>query len=347
MNNPEISVIMPVYNGEKYLIEAIDSILNQTYINFEFIILNDGSIDRTEEIILSYDDSRIVYVKNEENLQIVKTLNIGITLAKGKYIARMDADDISYPERLKKQYEFLEEHSNVSVLGTERVVINEWGKVQLSANIVPLTPKICEWTILFYSPTIHPSTMMRKEDILDIGGYCAKKEVEYVEDLKLWVDLIEKGYKIMNLSEPLIKYRVHSTSTTEKYQYTQFKNKHICIQKYIENSYGVILNNYAENMLENKQKHNIKLISAYNFIFDRIILGANPKETRLLKSMHADTVIRLLFAYRKVNPVLPIYYILKESLKHPFVLRRLPKNFNMYIKSRKLVTAPLISIWNK
>ena len=104
MNNlPLITVLMPVYNGEKYLQQAIESILKQTFTDFEFLIINDGSTDNSENIILSYDDSRIRYIKNEENLRLIRTLNKGIELAKGKYIARMDCDDISLPYRFEKQ----------------------------------------------------------------------------------------------------------------------------------------------------------------------------------------------------------------------------------------------------
>ena len=111
MSKPLVSVLMAVYNGEKYLLEAIESILNQTYTNFEFLIINDGSTDSTEEIILSYSDQRIRYIKNEQNLKLIASLNKGLDLAKGKYIARMDADDISLPDRLEKQVNFLERNS--------------------------------------------------------------------------------------------------------------------------------------------------------------------------------------------------------------------------------------------
>jgi len=118
VNAPAVSVVMPVYNGEKYLRESIDSILNQTYTDYEFIIVNDGSNDKTEEIILSYNDNRIRYIKNEKNLQIVKSLNRGIELAKGRYIARMDADDISLPRRFEKQITFMENNLEIGVCGT-------------------------------------------------------------------------------------------------------------------------------------------------------------------------------------------------------------------------------------
>ena len=158
MNMPMISVIMPVYNGEKYLCEAIDSILNQTYTDFEFIILNDGSTDKTEEIILSYDDPRIVYVKNETNLQIVKTLNKGIALAKGKYIARMDADDISLPERFEKQLKFMEQYPSIDVCGTWMRIIDKPKQVWT----YPEKHEEIKAQLLFNTPLSHPTLIIKK-----------------------------------------------------------------------------------------------------------------------------------------------------------------------------------------
>jgi len=129
MKNPEVTVLMSVYNGEKYLREAIDSILNQTFTDFEFLIVNDGSTDRTAEILRSYDDPRIIIINNEKNIGLTKSLNIGLRMAKGEYIARMDADDVSMPERLQKQIELLNQKKNTGLVGTYYTIINEKGKV--------------------------------------------------------------------------------------------------------------------------------------------------------------------------------------------------------------------------
>ena len=118
MQSPTISIVMPVYNCENYLHEAIKSILEQTYTDFEFIIINDGSEDNSEDIILSYADPRIIYIKNDKNMKIVKTLNKGISLSRGKYIARMDADDICYRDRLEKQLSFMEKHKDIDLCGS-------------------------------------------------------------------------------------------------------------------------------------------------------------------------------------------------------------------------------------
>lgn len=125
--SPKVSVVMSVYNGEKYLPETIDSILNQTFKDFEFIIINDGSTDKTAKILTSYDDPRI-RIFNQENMGLTKSLNRAISLAKGEYIARMDADDISYPERLKKQVDYLNKNPDIGLVGSKYIRIDKRGR---------------------------------------------------------------------------------------------------------------------------------------------------------------------------------------------------------------------------
>ena len=113
MENPRVTALMSVFNGDKYLSEALESILNQTFTNFEFLIINDGSNDRTEDILKSYDDVRIRIINNDNNMGLAKSLNKGLRIARGEYIARMDADDISLPTRLARQVEFLDKNKHV------------------------------------------------------------------------------------------------------------------------------------------------------------------------------------------------------------------------------------------
>ena len=210
-----ISVIMPVYNGEKYLRDAIESILNQTYTDFEFIILNDGSTDKTEEIILSYDDQRIVYVKNTTNLQISKTLNKGIDLAKGKYIARMDADDISLLERFERQIEFMEKYTEVGICGTYIETFDE----EKSVWRVPLSHRDILCRMIFDSCLMHPSVMMRKS-VLDMLPIVYREEFNKAEDYDLWVRLALLT-NFANLKEVLLKYRIRNIRDNRK----QYKNE--------------------------------------------------------------------------------------------------------------------------
>ncbi|XOJ85153.1 glycosyltransferase family 2 protein [Methylophilaceae bacterium Uisw_099_01] len=201
---------MPVYNGEKYLKESIDSILNQSFKNFEFIIVNDGSTDKTEEIILSYDDGRIRYVKNKVNLQIVKTLNKGITLAKGKYIARMDADDISLPERFEKQFKFMEANHDIDVCGTW---VNTFG-FRESVWKCFINHEEIKVQLLFNSPLAHPSVFFRRTFFKD---FQYNSKANKAEDYFLWVQSIENK-KFSNIPCSLLMYRLHENQTDRSEQ---------------------------------------------------------------------------------------------------------------------------------
>lgn len=206
----KISVIMPVYNGEKYLREAIDSILNQTFSDFEFIIINDCSSDSTEDIIKSYEDSRIVYIKNEENLGVAGTLNKGLELAKGEFIARMDADDISLPTRFEKQLKFMEDSPEVGVLGSNAVVFSETSEI---ITDFPEAESEFIFNLFFSSQIIHPSVMARRK-LIDDGLYKYNPRWEGREDYALWLYLVNHT-KLANFKEPLLKYRVHNLQVTQ------------------------------------------------------------------------------------------------------------------------------------
>jgi len=220
-----ISVVMPVYNGERYLSEAIESILNQTYKNFEFIIINDGSNDKTEEIILSYRDPRIIYVKNSKNLRIVKTLNKGISLAKGVYIARMDADDISLPTRFEKQLEFLTIHKDISVVGTSRYICKTYKSLYY-----PETHNEIKVKALFTSPILHPSIMAKKEFFEQLSY---KEEFDKAEDYHIWIEGIDR-FRYANLQDKMLCYRYHSSQTHSTSFDIQIKKAQIIREKYIK-----------------------------------------------------------------------------------------------------------------
>tara|TARA_B110000003_G_scaffold276536_1_gene323679 strand:- start:5983 stop:6861 length:879 start_codon:yes stop_codon:yes gene_type:complete len=214
-----ISVLMPVYNGEKHLKEAIDSILNQTFRDFEFIIVNDGSTDNTKSIIDSYDDKRIICVE-QENKGLAKSLNIGASHCKGEYIARMDADDISISSRLMDQYLFLKSHPNISVLSSAFSYINENGKYL--GRTFPITYPFLIKKKLLNSGCIvcHPSVMIRRKDFFDVGAYTEIMGNRFV-DYHLWVKFLKKGYSIKNSSEVLLKYRILDSAITSQYSLSQ------------------------------------------------------------------------------------------------------------------------------
>jgi len=213
MDNNLISVILPVYNGEKFLRDSIESILNQTYESFELIIINDGSTDGSLNIINEYacKDSRIKVI-SRENKGLVYSLNEGIDLAKGKYIARMDADDISLSQRFELQYKYLEEHTDIAILGTfiesfgedkkTSIMLEQWFNEKLNdENMYIKTSYSC--------PIAHPTVMMRTR-FAKLERYSSKYPV--IEDYELWIRVLKKGYKISNIDMKLLKYRVHSKS---------------------------------------------------------------------------------------------------------------------------------------
>jgi glycosyltransferase involved in cell wall biosynthesis len=206
---PEISVVMSVYNGEKYLDEAIESILNQTYTNFEFIIINDGSKDRSLKIIEYYKnkDERIVII-SRENKGLIASLNEGIERAKGKYIARMDADDISLPTRFEEQVNYMESN-DVVLCGTFIELFGTESKVRK----YPVSDSDIRSFFIFRSPFAHPSVMMDAKIVKSIKY---NKDFIHAEDYKLWAEFLQHG-KAVNIAKVLLKYRVTAEQITSKY----------------------------------------------------------------------------------------------------------------------------------
>ncbi len=210
MSNPKITVLMPVYNSEKFLHEAIDSILNQTFGNFEFLIINDASTDKSKKIILAYKDPRIRYLENKKNLGVAKTLNRGLKLAKGKYVARMDADDISLPDRLKLQYERLMMDKNLVIVSSRFDWINEKGNYNSTYRFAS-SPEEIFYELQFRNCLGHPTVIFNKEIIVrEFGGYDERCEAE---DNDLWLR-VSKKYKIVKLKKALMKLRRSKQSKT-------------------------------------------------------------------------------------------------------------------------------------
>jgi glycosyltransferase involved in cell wall biosynthesis len=202
-----LSVIMPVYNCARFLPESIESILNQTYPHFELVIINDGSTDESEKIIHDYAlrDMRIKFINRTKNRKIVYTLNEGINACTGKYIARMDADDIAYPNRFEKQIEYLEKHPHIFLLGTSYTVFRDKKIVKEVKRDYPSI--YLAYKFLSDSFFCHPSVMFRREAIDYLKGY---RNTE-AEDFDLFSRLIQR-FKCRNLKESLLYYREHDAN---------------------------------------------------------------------------------------------------------------------------------------
>lgn len=207
---PKVSVVMPAYNAEKYIGEAIESILNQTFTDFEFIIVDDCSKDKTADIVNSYSDKRIRFYQNGKNMGVAATLNKAIQYANGDYIARMDSDDISKNTRLEKQFQFLEKNRNINVLATNVQVFgsntNSWPSSENNDML-----KI---DLLFNSCICHPTVMFRYKSELEKDLHY-DEYFDHLEDYELWERLIQKN-EFACLQEELFMYRIHSNQVTKK-----------------------------------------------------------------------------------------------------------------------------------
>ncbi|MDP8230795.1 MAG: glycosyltransferase [Candidatus Gorgyraea atricola] len=214
MSAPKLSVIMSAYNSERYLDESIKSILGQSFKDFEFLIIDDGSIDRTSEILNDYQktDNRIRVIKNKVNIGLSKSLNIGIREAQGEYIARQDADDTSMPDRLSKQIEFMQDSEEIAISGTFYRMIDERDRL-LYRFIMPAEDSEIKKWLREVNCFCHGSVMFRKKDIKEVGLY--PEQYECSQDYALWLTM-SKNYKLANIPEFLYTLRLHGSARSVK-----------------------------------------------------------------------------------------------------------------------------------
>ncbi len=202
--SPSISIILPVYNGQPYLKESIDSMLGQTLGDFELIVINDGSSDDSESVIEKFHDPRIRYFR-QRNRGLAATLNRGISLARGKFIARQDQDDVSFSTRFEKQHALLESDPNVGMVGTFAQI---WEGNENSGRLLvhPADDVTLRFGLLFNNHFVHSSVMIRKSVLDDVGGYSEDRTRQPPEDYELWSRVARK-YKVVNIPEVLMAYR--------------------------------------------------------------------------------------------------------------------------------------------
>ncbi|MES2704632.1 MAG: glycosyltransferase [Bacteroidota bacterium] len=246
---PPVTVLMPAYNAGPYIREAIDSVLRQTFTDFEFLIINDGSTDDTAAILAGYRDARISIV-NQENMGLTATLNKGIVLAKGKWIVRFDADDVCYPDRIKRQSDFLSSNPGHVIVGAAADYMDKDGNYLFTFDVLPSDEEIRAAKFV-HCPFIHSSVMCLKEAIVKAGGY--DTEAYTFEDHLLWRNMADQG-KMGNITAPLIKVRFNPESVTidEKWRGEEFRS---IKQHAIEN--GKLAQGDAERL--------VKIIAGQNF----------------------------------------------------------------------------------
>lgn len=275
---PDITVLMPAYNAAKYIREAVNSVLRQTFDNFELLIINDGSTDNTAEIALSFTDPRVVVV-NCEHKGVADTLNTGLKLANAPLVARFDADDICVPTRLETQFNFLYDHPEYVLVGSDADYVLEHGDFLFSFKCIAHSNEEVQENLYVYCPFIHSAVMYRREAVIRAGGY--NIHAHNFEDYLLWTNLAKVG-KMQNLREPLIKVRLNASSATidEKWRGERFRQL-----KRQATTRGSITEEEGNELLEIIKRQDVRKIKegAYHALCGKKFLANNyqPKKARV------------------------------------------------------------------
>jgi glycosyltransferase involved in cell wall biosynthesis len=285
MPDIKVSIVMPAFNAGHYIGEAIASVCCQTFTDFELIIVNDGSTDHTSGVIASFADERIYEIKNPHQ-GVAASLNTGLSYARGKYIARFDADDICHSQRLEKQFRFLEEHPEYVLVGSDAAYIMEDGDHLFHFSCVAHTDEEIRQQVLINCPFIHSAVMYSKQAVITAGGYPV--HAHNFEDYLLWMQLLKQG-KLYNLPESLLKVRFNASSVTidEKWRGSRFRRlKRDIIRK------GSISAEEGDELLAiiSGQDHHAVKEGAYHALCGKKFLVNNYQPVRARK--HIRSAIR-------------------------------------------------------
>lgn len=337
---PRITVLMTTYNGEAYLRECIDSVLSQTYRDFEFLIIDDCSADSTVDIIKSYKDSRVRLINNHKNLSQVRSLNVGLEKAVGEYVARIDQDDLMAKNRLRRQLDFLDKAPGITVVGTWGEVIGESGKVFERTRLPIRNAEILGSALFCGYFLMHPSVMFRKDSVVSVGKY--NESLPFSEDFDLWTRFLLKKYKLANIPEFLTKFRYHKKSSSRQFSEVQLNNARTSISDFISvitgesrNSRTCRLSNILVNAgLMNKRfwpsepetadlKETMYLL---DMLLEKIITYFNLKkwEIYLMKKVFCNRILNFAFqGWKADNQLSTALYL--HSLKNYFFILEKPK----------------------
>lgn len=324
---PLVSVIMPVFHHEQYIQEAIDSIINQTYRKFELLILVDDPSDKTQKILDEYEktDERIK-VFYDSHLGLINSLNKGIRLAQGKYIARMDADDICLPKRFQRQVEYLESNNGITLLGTGAYLINCDDKL-LQIIRPPIKPYIIRWHLIFSNCFIHSSVFFKRDEAACLGYY--RNGANYVEDYDFWSRICDV-YDVANLQEVLMINRIRENSVSSQYSTNQIENgarvSYTNIIKYLGTGVSPGLVTNVHSMLAgNTKMDKINLENTLQLLSDITekfieVNDLNRRETQQLDRYLAEYYILIAKASWGILSTLETFKVLSLAMKHnPFI----------------------------
>ena len=296
-----VTVLMPCYNAMPFLIDALESIIHQTYTNLEILCINDGSTDETGEVLERYteEDKRIRVVHNETNLKLIKTLNKGTLLAKGKYIARMDADDISELSRIEIQMKYLLEHPMVDLISTGMTVISEEGEFVGSEVPRQFCSKSSLFASFFYVP-FHHAPMIIKTNVLKENLFLDESHALHTEDFEFFARLLVLDYRCENIADKLYRVRLNSQSVSRKFTKLQDKNFVESAKRHYYTYSGVEYSTKIVNVLVNR-------IGKKTLTVENLKMGLIEMKT-----------------FKKV-------FIKKEGVRDPIVLREIEAIYNTHL----------------
>lgn len=325
---PLVSVILPCYNAEKYLNEAIDSILTQTYTNLEVIVIDDGSSDNTLSILKQYarQDKRVKLIENDKNLGLIETLNKGITIANGDLIARMDADDVSYSTRFQKQVACFKNNSTIDLVSTAREYIDLNGKHLYYSDVTAVTSKICQFAAFFVNPLAH-GTVIARAEVFKEFYYKLTPDTIHVEDYELWTRMLNASKHLFSLNDYLYKTRINPDSVSFSNEPIQIANFKKCAYNFYKNYWQENLDHDVHSILINRISLVDKIdFSTLNQVFRKLkALSSrfidkeqitNSDELKELKKVinqqKIDILIQLLFKRSLPEKVLTFFFLLRN-----------------------------------
>lgn len=308
---PKITVLLPVYNCELYVQTAVESILNQTFTDFEFLIIDDASTDKTVDIIKQLDDSRIHLIEKPVNSGYTNSLNYGLQLAKGEYIARMDGDDISYPERFSKQIDYLEANPDVVVCGTTYKITGNDKSITLPEN-----HETIKLGLLWGNCISHPTVMIRKK-ILDDYSIQYDTTKEPAEDYDMWVRLLSLG-KLHNLQEVLFEYRLYGNQVSRKRAEEQKKNDVLAkfkILQYLQVQWDKKEYEFLERQFSKSEVIEFKDLQIFKQIQNKLAM-ANPSGffepqmfRQYLADLESDVLRKCFLKQKRYSPSMYMKYL--------------------------------------
>jgi glycosyltransferase involved in cell wall biosynthesis len=307
---PLVSIIFPCYNAENYLRHSLESILNQEYKNLEILCINDGSSDSTLEILHIYKskDARIIIINNERNLGLINSLNKALKLVKGKYFARMDADDYSTPDRILKQVNFIESQPDIDLISSAYNYFMVDGQKKDYIPPIAFKPNALKFLSLFCTPLTHAS-VLAKSLLIQKGLYIYDNDYPYAEDFELFSRLAWKGVKMSTISNSLYWVRLHSESVSVKHNHVQFQTNIKILERNIYNYIGI--NEYLETEIKCLLVCRINSVVSFNqikqafSIFDYFINNVkndfNAREINEVENYLISHKLNILIQVNKVR----------------------------------------------